>query len=255
MKALKAVYLRELAAYFRSPIAYVLLVGFLLVSGYFFYAAVAFYSIASLQAMQNPMMMEMNLTDMIVAPLLGNSSVILLFLTPLITMRLLSEEKRAGTLELLLSYPLTDFSVVLGKFLAAWSFFAILVAGNALQSSLLFLLGQPYPPVIICGYLGILLLGAAYLSLGLFFSAVTENQIVAALGGFAGLLLFWIVGWSASVVGPDLGAVLAGLSLGSHFEKLPRGLVDTSDLAYLALFTCFFLFLTIRTLEAKRWKV
>ncbi|MCB2189036.1 MAG: ABC transporter permease subunit [Deltaproteobacteria bacterium] len=254
MKAFWAIYQRELRAYFHSPIAYVLLVAFLALSGYFFFSGVAFYSLASMQATQNPMMMQLNLQDMVVRPLLSNMSIIFMLICPLLTMRLLSEEKKTGTLELLLSYPLTDTSVVLGKYLAACTVFALMALGTWVQMGMLLWLGEPHLPAMLVSYLGLLLVGAAFLALGLWASAWTENQIVAAVGGFVGLLLIWVLGWSASVVGPGLGPVLEALSIGSHFDGFTQGLVDTKDLAYFALFIGLFLFLTIRTLEAKRWK-
>ncbi len=254
MKALGAIYRKELLTYFHSPIAYVLWVGFLVITGYFFYTGVAFYTMASMQAMQNPMFAQLNLQDMLVAPLMGNQSVIMMLICPLLTMRLLSEEKRTGTLELLLSYPLGDASVVLGKYLAALSMLALILAPTLLQGLILSWLGSPHWPAILTGYLGLLLEGGAFLALGIFTSSATENQIVAAVTSFAGLLFLWVLGWSQGVVGAELGAALKAVSLGSHFEGFPKGLVDTADLAYFALFIGVFIFVTIRSLEAKRWK-
>ncbi|RJX34468.1 MAG: ABC transporter permease [Desulfarculus sp.] len=254
MRALKTIYLRELTAYFYSPIAYVLLVGFLALTGYFFYSGVAFYALASLQMMQNPMMMQMNLQDHLLGPLLMNTTVVLMLITPLLTMRLLAEEKRTGTMELLLSYPLGDMSVVLGKFLAAWTFFALMVVSSWLHLAVLASMAKLAWTPLAVGYLGLLLMGGAFISLGLWASALTDNQIVAAVAGFAALLLAWAMGWTASVAGPTAGPLLNKLSLGTHFENFPKGLIDTADLAYFVLFIGFFLFLSIRTLEAKRWK-
>jgi len=254
VRSFRAIFLREIRAYFLSPIAYVLWVGFLALSGYFFFNAVAYYSMASMQAMQNPMMMKINLTEHLLAPLLANTSVIMMLITPLLTMRLLSEEKRTGTLELLLSYPLSDTVVVLGKFLASWAMLALILVPSWLQVALLAWLGQPYLPAVAVGYLGLLLMGGCFLSLGLLASAMTENQIVAAVAAFAGALLLWILGWSSGVVGPEVAPVLSALGLGTHLESFRKGLIDTADLAYLLLFMAFFLFSAIRTLEAKRWK-
>ena len=127
MRAFAAIYWRELRAYFHSAIAYVLIVGFLLITGYFFYAGVAQYAMYSMQAMQNPVLMKMNLMDWLISPLLGNMAVIFILVAPLLTMRLLSEERRTGTIELLLSYPVTDFSVVMAKFLAAWTMISVIL--------------------------------------------------------------------------------------------------------------------------------
>jgi ABC-2 type transport system permease protein len=254
MRALKAIYLRELRAYFHSAIAYVLWVGFLLLSGFFFYSGTMYYSMASLQAMRGPAGMGLNLHEMLVAPLLGNMSVIMMLVAPLLTMRLLSEEKRAGTLELLLSYPLSDLSVVLGKFLAALSMLALILAPTLLHMAILAWLGPLHWPTLLLGYAGLLLLGGGFIALGLLASACTENQIVAAVAAFAGLLLLWVLRWSASLAGEPWGALLQGLSLSAHFENLAKGLLDTADLAYFVLFIGVFLFAGIRALEAKRWK-
>ncbi|MBU2517582.1 MAG: ABC transporter permease [Proteobacteria bacterium] len=254
MRAFLAIYRREMGAYFHSPVAYVVLVAFLVLTGYFFYAGVSFYTLASLQVMQNPMMMELNLQDHLLGGLVTNVSVILLFAAPLLTMRLLAEERKSGTLELLLSYPLSDISVVLGKFFAAWSVLGLMVAATWVQIALLATMTPlPWQPMAV-SYGGLLLMAGAFVAFGLWTSSLTESQIVAAFAGFLPLIILWAVGWAAPLVKPALGELLKGLSMGTHFEGFPKGLVDTADLAYFGLFIGLFLFLSIRTLEAKRWK-
>lgn len=256
MRALKAIYLREMAAYLRSPIAYALWAGFLALTGYFFYSGVIYYALASMQAMNSALGgVTLNVQDMLVAPLLGNMSVLLLLITPLLTMRLLSEEKRSGTLELLLSYPLGDPSVVLAKFLAALSTLALILAPTLAHMALLAWLGPLHWPAVLLGYLGLLLLGGAFIALGLVASALTENQIVAAIVAFAGLLILWMLRWAGALSqGDSWLSGLQQLSLAVHFENMAKGLLDTADLAYFLLFIGFFLFVAIRALEAKRWK-
>ena len=254
MRALKAIYLRELRAYVHSPIAYVLWVGFLAITGYFFFNGVVYYAMASMQAMQNPLGITLNLQEMLVAPLLGNMTVVMMLLCPLLTMRLLSEEKRGGTLELLLSYPLGDLSVVLAKFLAALTMLGLILAPTLLHALILSWLGSPHWPAVLLGYLGLLLMGGGFIAVGLLASAMTENQIVAAVAAFAGLLILWMLRWSGSLAGEQWGGALQRLSLGVHFENFPKGVLDTGDLAYFLLFMGFFLFVTVRVLEAKRWK-
>ncbi|MFZ5586730.1 MAG: ABC transporter permease [Thermodesulfobacteriota bacterium] len=254
MRALAAIYRKEMRAYFFSPIAYVLWASFTALTGYFFYSGLLYYSMASMQAMQQPWGMSLNLQEMLVAPLMSNWSVMLMLISPLLTMRLISEEKRTGTIELLLSYPLTDFGVVLGKFLAALTMFALILLPTLIQVVILFWLGEPHLPAIMSGYLGLVCMGGAFIALGLTASALTENQIVSGVLAFVGLLMLWVVGWSGNLVGGQAGAVLKALSLGGHFEGFPKGLVNTADLAYFALFIGFFLFVTTRILEAKRWK-
>lgn len=255
MRGLGAIYFRELRAYFHSPIAYVLWVGFLLLTGYFFYSGTMYYAMASLQTMQSPMGGGgLSLGDMLVAPLLGNMSVLLMLITPLLTMRLLSEEKRSGTLELLLSYPLGDLAVVLGKFLAALSMLALILAPTLLHMLILTWLAPVHWPGLLLGYLGLLLLGGSFAALGLLASACTENQIVAAVTAFAGLLFLWVLRWSGGLAGPAWGPWVEFISLSLHFENMAKGLLDTADLAYFILFMGFFLLASLRVLEAKRWK-
>ncbi len=254
MRAFNAIFWRELKAYFYSPIAYVLLVGFLAITGYFFYSGVAFYTLASMQAMQNPAFANLNLQDALVAPLLSNMSIILMLITPLLTMRLLSEEKRSGTLELLLSYPLSDTTVVMAKFLAAWCVVFITLGLSLIPFVILNSMGELHWPAVLAGYLGLLLMGGAFVSLGILASSATENQIVSAVVAFAAVLLLWVLSWVSGVVGSQTGKLLKALSLGEHFQRFPQGLIDTADLSYFVLFIGFFLFVTIRTLEAKRWK-
>ncbi len=254
MRAFAAIYWRELRAYFHSAIAYVLIVGFLLITGYFFYAGVAQYAMYSMQAMQNPVLMKMNLMDWLISPLLGNMAVIFILVAPLLTMRLLSEERRTGTIELLLSYPVTDFSVVMAKFLAAWTMISVILGLTLVHIGILVWLSDPYLPAVAVGYLGMFLLCGGFVAVGMLASAATENQIVAAVASFAGLLFLWVLGWSSAVVGEQAGPILESFSLTTRLQNFSRGLIDTSDVAYFILFIGFFLFVSIRVLEAKRWK-
>jgi len=254
MRALGAIYWRELRAYFHSAIAYVLIVGFLLVNGIFFIIRVSAYAEWSLQAMQNPIMMKLNYMEHLISPIIGNMAVIFIFVTPLLTMRLLSDERRTGTIELLLSYPVGDASVVLAKFLAAWTMISVMLGLTWIDMLVLAWIGELYLPAMFVGYLGLFLLSGAFVALGIFASSITENQIVAALISFAGLLLLWMIGYSSSVVGPQAGPILESFSLITRLQDFIRGLIDTSDLVYFLLFMGFFIFVSIRVLEAKRWK-
>lgn len=254
MRAFSAIYWRELMAYFHSAIAYVLIAGFLLVNGIFFVIRVSAYADWSLQAMQNPIMMKLNYMDHLISPILGNIAVIFILVAPLLTMRLLSDERRTGTIELLLSYPVSDCSVVLAKFLAAWTMISVMLGLTWIDMLVVAWIGDPYLPAMAAGYLGLFLLSGAFVALGLFASSITENQIVAALISFAGLLLLWMIGYSSAVVGPQAGPILESFSLITRLQDFTRGLIDTSDLAYFVLFMGFFLFVSIRVLEAKRWK-
>jgi gliding motility-associated transport system permease protein len=255
MKGLYAIFRKETANFFVSPIAYAVIASFLLISGFFFWANVSFMSLVSLQAANNPMIAaRINLTDVVIRPLVQNMSIVLLFVIPLLTMRLFSEEKKSGTIELLLTYPVTDLSVLFGKFLSAGLVLLIMLVGTLPFLALLFGLGNPDPGTLLSGYLGLLLMGSAFMALGIFISSLTENQIVAAAISFGSALLFWVLSWSSTLSGEKVGAVLRQLSILEHLESFNKGILALSDLSFFVLFTAFFLFLTLRSLETNRWR-
>jgi ABC-2 type transport system permease protein len=250
-----AVLKKEMAVYFATPIFYITGFFFLLLGGYFFYFNTYNYTLISYQAAQNLQMAAyLNPLQMVFRPLFGTLAVVLLLLVPLLTMRLLAEEKRAGTAELLFTYPLTDWAIIFGKFLAALLIFAIfLIFTLAYPLAFSTLARLDWASLGAC-YLGILLLGGACLALGLFASSLTENQIIAAVTAFALLLLFWIIGWQQDIGAPGWGGVFAALSLMDHYDGFIRGVIDTRDLVFFLSFIYFFLFLTKRQLESRRWR-
>lgn len=255
MKGLYAIFRKETANFFVSPIAYAVIAIFLLISGFFFWANVSFMSLVSLQAANNPMIAErINLTDVVIRPLVQNMSIVLLFVMPLLTMRLFSEEKKSGTIELLLTYPVTDLAILFGKFLAAALLLLVMLAGTLPFVVLLFGIGDPDPGTLLSGYLGLLLMGAAFMALGIFISSLTENQIIAATVSFGSALLFWVLSWSSTLSGEKVGAVLRQLSILEHLESFNKGILALSDLSFFVLFIAFFLFLTLRSLETHRWR-
>ena len=255
MKGLYAIFRKETANFFVSPIAYAVIAIFLLVSGFFFWANVSFMSLVSLQAANNPMIAErINLTDVVIRPLVQNMSIVLLFVMPLLTMRLFSEEKKSGTIELLLTYPVTDLAILFGKFLAAALLLLVMLAGTLPFVVLLFGIGDPDPGTLLSGYLGLLLMGAAFMALGIFISSLTENQIIAAAVSFGSALLFRVLSWSSTLSGEKVGAVLKQLSILEHLESFNKGILALSDLSFFVLFIAFFLFLTLRSLETNRWR-
>ena len=249
------VWKKEMRLYFTSPVAYVIIGIFLLLAGYFFYSIFAFFTMASMQAAMNPQFArELNVTDSVMRPLFSNVSVILLLLMPLVTMRLFAEERRSGTLELLLTFPIRDGAVLVGKYLSALSVYAIMLGLTLAYPLMLFYFTRVEWGPIMTGYLGLLLMGAAFIAVGVFASSITENQIVAAMVSFAVLLLFWVVGWSSDFVGGTWGRVLSHLSLIEHFDSFGKGVLDTKDIIYYVNFVIVALFLTLRSLEARRWK-
>lgn len=246
---------KELRLYFTSPIAYVVIAIFLLLAGYFFYSIFAFYTMASMQSAMNPQMAgSLNVTDSVMRPLFQNMSIILLLLMPLVTMRLFAEERRSGTIELLLTYPVRDGAVLLGKYFAAFVLYAVMIALTLLYPAIVLYFARPEWGPLLTGYVGLLLMGAMFLAIGCLASSLTENQIVAAVTTFGILLLFWVVGWSADYAGGGLGKLLTHLSVLEHNDSFAKGVFDTKDVIYFVDVTLVGLFLTLRAVEARRWR-
>ena len=250
-----AIFKKEMRLYFTSPVAWVVLTIFLFIAGYFFASIFNFFSQASIQAAMNPGMgRELNVTDSVMRPLFSNISVILLLLMPLVTMRLFAEERRAGTIELLLTYPVRDGAVLAAKYLAALALYALMIGLTVLYPLIVVYFARLESGPVLTGYLGLLLMGATFIAVGVFASSLTENQIVAAVTTFGVLLIFWILGWSADYAGGALGRVLQFLSILEHNDSFSKGVLDTKDVLYYVNFTALALFLTLRSLEARRWK-
>jgi ABC-2 type transport system permease protein len=252
MRNVLAIAGKEIRAYFMSPIAYVVIGLYALLFGYFFYVMLTFFERQGMQMMQ--MGQTMNVNQMLIAPVFMNAEVVLLFLLPMVTMRTYSEEKRSGTMELLLTSPLTDWQIILGKFLGAMTLFAAMLAVTLVHVGLLFIFGQPEWKPIATTYLGMLLMGGCFISLGLFISSLTKNQIVAATITFAAFLLFWVINWMGSFVGTTAQAVLAHLSIIDHFDDFAKGIIDTKHLIYYVSFIAFGLFLTAKSVDSERWR-
>jgi ABC-2 type transport system permease protein len=249
------IYKKELRLYFTSTVAYIVLAIFLLLTGILFSAMFKGFARASMQMAMNPQMggRDFNVTDWVLRNLLGNFSIILLFLLPLVTMRLFAEERRSGTIELLLTYPVRDGAVLAGKYLAALTMYAVMIAGTLAYPAMLFAFARVEWGAVLTGYIGLLLMGAMFLAVGIFISSLTENQIVAAVVTIGILLTFWIVGWMADFAGGQFGAVLTHLSIIEHNDTFAKGVLDTKDVIYYLNFTALALFLALRSLEARRW--
>lgn len=255
MKGWYAIFRKEAANFFVSPIAYAVMAIFLVIAGFFFWANLSLLSLISLQAANNPMLAQrLNFTDIVVRPLIQNMSIVMLFVMPLISMRLFSEEKKSGCIELIFTYPITDLGVLGGKFIAALVFLAVMLGGTFSFPVLLFAYGATEFGPMFTGYLGLFLMGAAFMALGMFLSSLTENQIVAATISFGAALMFWIISWTSSFAGENVGYVLKQLSILEHMESFHKGILSLPDLTFFVLFTGFFLFLTARSLETCRWK-
>jgi ABC-2 type transport system permease protein len=248
------IYKKELRLYFTSPVAYVVLAIFVLIASFFFVSIFQYFARASMQVAMNPQMgRDLNVTDSVLRPLFSNVSVILLLLMPLVTMRLFAEERRSGTIELLLTYPVRDGAVLVGKYLAALTLYGVMLAATFTYPAILAWFARLEWGPTLTGYVGLLLMGAMFLAVGLFASTLTENQIVAAVVTFGVLLMFWIIGWTAEFATGPLGAVLTHLSILEHNDTFAKGVLDTKDVIYYVDFTALALFLTLRSLESRRW--
>jgi ABC-2 type transport system permease protein len=246
---------KEVRAYFGSPIAYVVIAGFLLLVGYFYYSLVLWFNAQAMQMAQNPYYaQQININEMVFSPLFHNMSIILILVAPLLTMRLLAEEKKSGTDELLFTSPLSVGQIVLGKYIAALVMLAVLLGLTALLSVFAFVFGNPEIAPWLTGYLGLFLMGALFIAIGLFFSSLTENQIVAAFLTFVTLLLFLVLNWVTSSGAGGWRAIVGYLSFSDHFEDMTRGILDTKDLVYYLTFSFFGLFLAHSVIQSRRWR-
>ncbi|MBN1878849.1 ABC transporter permease subunit [bacterium] len=255
MKAFWAIVNRDLRGYFLSPIFYAVATVFLLLTGLLFYSNLVVYTQISFSSMQNPYFSEtLNLAADFIRPLAANFAVIFLFFIPAITMRSFSEEKRAGTLELMLTYPVSDFQVILGKFAAVLITMSFLLILTLIYPGLLFAWSTPEPALIASTYLGFLMMVSIFTAAGILASSATENQIIAALVAFGLNLVLWMAGWLSPQDGGLLHQILDHLSIINHFEPLIKGVVALTDLVYFFSMTIFFLFLTGQVLESKKWR-
>jgi ABC-2 type transport system permease protein len=255
MRNILAIAGREVRAYFATPVGWLVLCAFLLITAFFFLLMLGMYNMQAAEMAYNPYAgSEMNLDEYLVAPFFGNTAVILLFICPLLTMRLFAEDRKSRSLELLLTSPASTTEIVLGKYLGAVGFFAIILLCTAHYPAQLFWMGEPDPGVMASSYLAVLLLGSCFMAVGLLSSAMTENQIVAAVISFVTLLGLWILGWGEELASGTLKEVLSYASLINRMEDLTKGLIHTQDLVYYLSFIFFFLFATHQRVEAYRWR-
>jgi ABC-2 type transport system permease protein len=248
------IFRKELRSYFVSPVAYVLLIMFALIFGWFFWnmlGAFVFYSMASQMRGE---MMPMNINEQIIRQLLGNMNVVGLFFIPVITMRLFAEEKRNGTIELLATSPIRDVEVILGKWLAAVALYAGMLLLTGLNIAFVFKYGNPDWKPLAVGYLGLLLQAAALLAIGTFISSLTKNQIIAGAATFGVCLLVFVLGWASGYETSTWAEVLSYMSVTTHMESFAKGVLDSKDAIYYVTVIFLGLFLTARSLESLRWR-
>ncbi len=237
MRIAQAVAWKEIQIYFGSPTAYIVGMMFLALSGFFFARDL------------NDPFPQANLSSFF-----DGATIILLLLAPALTMRLMAEEQKLGTIELLLTSPVRDWEVVVGKYLAAFVFLLATVAMTLYYTILLFVFASPDPGPIYSGYLGLILYGGAALAVGLLCSTLTSNQIVAAVVAMGILLVMFFADLASSNIGGTASTIIEELSIKSHFDDFVRGIVDTKHIVYFLSVIAFFLFLSIRALESRRWR-
>lgn len=235
MRNTTTIALKEFKSYLASPMAYVVTGIFLIATGFFF-------SISPSTDMQTS-----------INGFLQAGVILLLLFAPLLTMRLLAEERKIGTMELLLTAPVRDSEVILGKFLGSVGILTVMLALTLYYPILLILFGDPDMGPIVTGYLGLLLLGYAALAIGIFTSSLTSNQIVAAVVAIGILLALYFVGMAANLLPEAIGEVIGYFSLANYFPDFMRGIIDTRGIIYYLSITALFLFLAVRSLENSRW--
>jgi gliding motility-associated transport system permease protein len=259
---ISAITTRELKSYFVSPVAYVVICGFAVVMGWIFFGLLSQFNATSQMAMQYAqqtqrfdILARLNLNDMVVQPTLHNIVIFLIFVAALVTMRSLAEEKKLKTFELLLTSPISTLDIVIGKFLSSATFVLIIVVLTFIYPAILLKYGNPEIGPILSGYLGMFLLVTTFVSIGLFASSLTENQIVAAVITIFSLLLLYLISIIANTVDSPLWkGILQYISLVEHFSNFVKGIISSRSIVYFLSVISFFLIATKVSLDSLRWR-
>ncbi|MBV8894219.1 MAG: ABC transporter permease subunit [Acidobacteria bacterium] len=254
MRNIWTIYRKELNSYFVSPIAYILLLMFALIFGFFFWNAVGMFVYYGMESQMRGQMFPMNVNEQVIRPLLSNISVVGLFFIPMITMRVFAEEKRNGTIELLATSPVRDSEVIVGKWLAAVTLYATMLLFSAANFSFLFRYGNPDWKPLAIGYLGLLLQAGALLAIGTFVSTLTRNQIIAGAVTFGICLLLWVLEWVSGYETAAWARVLSYMSVITHYESFGKGVLAIKDALFYVTLIFLGLFLTARSMESLRWR-
>ena len=241
MKNILAVCTKELYTYFVSPIAYFVCFVFSALSGFLFLVTLILTSEKS------------GLSSIVMQTLFSQMAFILLFFTPVLTMKLFAEERKAGTIELLLTSPISDSHVVLGKYLGSMVLLCIMLTLTLLYPILILFFGILDIGLILSGYLGLILISSCFISLGLLMSSMSRNQIVAALSSFGVILILWIVGILSNHTG-SIAKILSYLSFHVHYTEFSRGIIVLKDVVYYLSFTSVCLFATVKSIESSKWR-
>jgi len=245
---------KELKSYFASPIAYLLMAFFALIFGFGFFTATRDFVRFSFQSQMMGRGMPMNVNEQVIRPLLGFASTVALFLIPMITMRLFAEEKRTGTIELLLTSPVRDIEIIVGKWLGSMLLYLCILAMSVLNIVMLFAWGKPDLKPVLVAYLGLILQGGTLLAIGAFISTTTRNQIIAGGVTFFVCLLLWLLSWFTAFDSSGFSSVINYLSIVTHFENFSKGVLDTKDIVFYLSMIFFGLFITSRSMESLRWR-
>jgi ABC-2 type transport system permease protein len=255
MRNILAIANKELRSYFASPIAYIVIGVFALLYGYFYIAILYFFVRQGMQMNQFGAGggQSMNINQQFIRPLLSNVTILILFMLPAITMRSYAEEKRSGTIELLLTSPITDFQIVIGKFLGALALYAVMLSVTLIHMVILFVYGRPEWKPLLTAYVGLLLFGGCFIAVGLFISTLTKNQVVAFMVTFGVFLSLWVITWLGSSF-PPIEPLMTYLSIIDHFEDFSKGIIDTTHVIYYVSFITFGLFLTAKSVDSERWR-
>jgi ABC-2 type transport system permease protein len=256
MRNIIAIYRRELGAYFVSPIAYAVTGIFLLVSGFFFYNILGIFMQRSMMPEQFGGQAGMDVPGMVIRNFFDIVSTIILFMLPMLTMGIYAEDRKRGTMELLMTSPITELQIVTGKYLAALTLFVAMLAPTLIYHLTMGAYSEPALPwkIVFCGYLGIFLLGAALVAIGNFISSLTESQIIAGVATFAAFLLLWVLNIGLRESTTTFGEIIGYLSLLNHFDDFAKGVIDTASVIFYASLVALALFLTQRSLDSMRWR-
>ena len=237
MRTAQAVAWKEIQVYFSNPTAYIVGMMFLALSGFFFARDL------------NDPFPQASLVNFF-----DGATIILILIAPALTMRLMAEEQKLGTIELLLTSPVRDWEVIIGKYVASFVFLVTTVALTLYYTIILYVFGSPDAGPIYAGYLGLLLYGGAALAIGLLCSTVTSNQIVAAVVAMGILLVMFFADLASDNIGGTASTIISEISIRSHFEDFNRGIIDTKHVVYYLSVIAFFLFMSVRALESRRWR-
>jgi ABC-2 type transport system permease protein len=255
MTPVQAMIAKELRGYFVSPVVYVVGSVFLLIFGFLSYLYIVFAGAQAIQLMQMQGIAQINLNDLVFRNLFASMRFVLLIILPILTMRLFAEERKLRTFEFLMTSPIGINEIVAGKFMSVFLVFLGLLGLTGLVPAVLMLFSDFDWNPVLTGYLAMALLGALFLAVGLFASALTENQIVAAFVSFGLLLTIWLISGLGALLGDTAaGRVISYISFMEHYDRLVRGLIDTGDLVYFTSGLALMLFLTHRVVDAARWK-